>query len=138
MAAGQSAAGQQPLPWCSLTVPIHGHWQIDARTFTPTNCRLRNISLEDAGRCLAHRRLVFMGDSVIRNVGLALASYLSGYWPTDDQFRYNRLHPSKLDQQVLSSNGLRDRKHNWTIRVVHRSYHTDWPDLVGVMRNEAP
>ena len=133
---GGAAGSRQPLPLCNLEEPVRGSWDIDQRTFKPTSCRFRRLSVEHAAQCLSKRKLLFLGDSNIRNVGLALASYLVGHEMTNDTARFDRQKPTPFDSQVLSGTGFTDPQHNWTIRVVHRNYHQDWPELAGIIQSE--
>jgi hypothetical protein len=67
------------LPACSFEHQVgEGDWDFKSRTFTPSTCVPREITPEDARKCLANRSLAFLGDSMVRDLGMAVASFLGG------------------------------------------------------------
>ena len=62
---------------CSLNhMPVGGVWDLGERRFTPRgqNCTMdADMSPAAASQCLRNRTLVFMGDSNIRDLGIAMA-----------------------------------------------------------------
>lgn len=50
-----------------------------AQSFTPSTCDLRSLEADAVRKCLANRTLTFIGDSVLREFGLGLASLLDSY-----------------------------------------------------------
>jgi hypothetical protein len=61
---------------CSRNDTYCGEWQ--GREWHPTGCRYRDISSEQARTCVGNRTLAFIGDSMIRNLGMGVAFFLSG------------------------------------------------------------
>lgn len=55
-----------------------GEWDFHAHSFSPSSCRLRPIEAAEAAECLRGRKLSFLGDSNIRDLGISVASFLSG------------------------------------------------------------
>lgn len=67
------------LPYCSFAnQPIDGTWDVAARAFTPIGCREWPISPEAGQVCLRNRTISMLGDSTLRDLATALASYLGG------------------------------------------------------------
>ena len=61
---------------CANNDTYCGDWK--GRVYTPNNCRYREISNEDARKCIANRTIACIGDSIIRDMCVGLAMYLSG------------------------------------------------------------
>jgi hypothetical protein len=55
-----------------------GDWDVAKRTYTPNNCRYRDITNEQARQCIGSRTIACIGDSIIRDMCIGLAMYLSG------------------------------------------------------------
>ena len=160
-ARGQSKmhSGGQHMPACTLAQQAKmGRWDLKQRTFTPVaGCRARLLTPDAASRCLKGRTLLFMGDSMIRNFGVGMASFLSGV----AALNASRTHLSCADVEnrhalwdaqrpernrsgtgmlahLLSPQGYTDTRDKWRIRVLHRSYHQYWPLFHALAENARP
>ena len=70
-------------PDCSWTnQPRSGEWNTAAHSFSPRSCRFRPIAPAAVAECLRGRTLSFLGDSNIRDLGVAIASVLVGVAPS--------------------------------------------------------
>lgn len=63
---------------CAHNDSYCGDWDIVARKYTPNNCRYREVSNEDALKCVGNRTIACIGDSIVRDMCIGLAMYLSG------------------------------------------------------------
>ena len=67
------------LPQCTFESQVdHGLWNFSSRTFRPQSCLLRPLTRAAVRSCLRNRTLTFIGDSVLRELSLAVANLLSG------------------------------------------------------------
>ena len=122
------------MPRCTLTSPINGTWNVSAMSFTPTSCHLSDVSVPQLKQCLAHRTIMFLGDSNIRNLGIAFVYHLAGFTPNDIKSAlFDYIHPTTIAGQALSLTGYTDHTHNFTIRIVQRNNWEHWNELVDLM-----
>jgi hypothetical protein len=74
-------------PKCYLNNSYCGDWNVSDRTFTPAvnpmthehdsdQCQLRLFTSAEARKCLGNRTLTFIGDSMIRDLGIAIGLFL--------------------------------------------------------------
>jgi len=61
---------------CSKNDTYCGDWK--ERVYIPNNCRYRSFTAEQARKCVGNRTIAFAGDSIIRDIGIGLAMFLSG------------------------------------------------------------
>ena len=61
-------------PTC-LNSTYCGEWRNNF--FYPIGCEYRNISSSDARKCIGNRTIQFIGDSMIRDLGLEVGLFLS-------------------------------------------------------------
>lgn len=84
---------------CALNDTLCGYW--DGRYWKPFGCHYQDISPQDARKCLGKRTLAFIGDSQIRDIGFAVAMFLSGQSLEDasdmkfDKYDINSNHTMK-------------------------------------------
>lgn len=148
---------------CTLSnPPTRGTWDAATRTFSTLEhadgggCTLRQLDSASASRCLRNRTLIFMGDSNIRDLGVATASFLAGVAPElaeaskfdkESPFAWAARYPERRDffntsasqqQPSLWGQGYTHPVHGWTVRVLHRSYHTAWQEFLNTTRHASP
>jgi len=63
---------------CKSNDTYCGDWSIPERAFIPNNCRYREVTNEQARKCVGNRTLAFIGDSIIRDIGVGVALFLAG------------------------------------------------------------
>jgi hypothetical protein len=61
---------------CKSNDTYCGDW--NERVYTPNNCRYRDVTPEQARKCVGNRTLAFIGDTIIRDIGVGVALFLSG------------------------------------------------------------
>ena len=134
---------------CSLGyLPKGGAWNTVRRTFTPEGCTAVDATPTAASRCFRNRTFIFMGDSNIRDLGVSFASFLSGVTPMDaEDHKYDRLKPEQWEAARPQRSGMATSLFHhgythpidgWTVRIVHRSYHQSWPEMLYITRNARP
>ena len=85
------------LPPCTFeTQPTDGTWTgFPHPAFTPANCRIRELTPSLARRCLRNRTLAFVGDSQIRDLAMAVGSFLGGMNNASSAALHNMVGPSR-------------------------------------------
>ena len=69
-----------PPPPCTYELQASdAAWDVQARSFTPRNCRVSRITPRAARQCLHNRTLEFIGDSMVRDLAMAVGSFLGGF-----------------------------------------------------------
>ena len=134
---------------CTLRHPPRGGvWDIAKRTFSPEGCTALDATPGAASHCLRNRTFIFMGDSNIRDLGMAFASFLAGVSPLDaEDHKYDKTRPEQWEAVRLQRSGMAASifkcgythpRYGWTVRVVHRSYHQSWPEFLNITRLAPP
>ena len=128
--------------------PRGGVWDIAKRTFSPEGCTALDATPGAASHCLRNRTFIFMGDSNIRDLGMAFASFLAGVSPLDaEDHKYDKTRPEQWEAVRLQRSGMAASifkcgythpRYGWTVRVVHRSYHRSWPEFLNITRLAPP
>ena len=73
-----------PLPPCSFSVQAgEGSWGQRQPTFVPGNCAVSPLPVASLRQCLRNKTLSFIGDSVMREMALAMASLLQSLGADD-------------------------------------------------------
>lgn len=61
---------------CSYDDSLCGHWK--NRYWYPSSCEYRDITADEAKKCLGKRTLAFIGDSQMRDIALGVVRFLQG------------------------------------------------------------
>lgn len=98
---------------CAKNDTYCGDWNTKTREYTPNNCRYRDISNEEARTCVANRTLACIGDSIIRDLCIGLAMYLSGEKVSEGlDYKFDK----KAEIQTHYTNATKiDKFHSWKL-----------------------
>jgi len=117
---------------CANNDTYCGDWK--DRTYVPNNCRYREISNEDARKCLKNRTIACIGDSIIRDMCVGLAMYLSGE-KVEEGLDYKFDKKAEISTHFTNATKIGDFK-TWTINKgnyngllfpkVDENHKTDW------------
>lgn len=110
-----------------------GEWQ--GKTWLPTKCRYRDISSEDARKCMKDKVLACIGDSMIRNLCMGVAFFLSGQTPEnggdlswDRRFEkegLNWTNSTKVENGYILPTKENAEKNNWKWQVQIWELHSN-------------
>jgi hypothetical protein len=147
---------------CANNDTYCGDWDVAARKYTPANCRYREISNEQARQCIGERTIACVGDSVIRDMCIGLAMYLSNEKVENGaDYKYDRkaeIHSHYTNATKIGSfkswklnrsnyNGLlfpkterSDSEWKWQVQVweLHNTEHMQDHRLEDILMNKMP
>ena len=119
---------------CAKNDTYCGDWKVKERVYVPNNCRYREISNADARKCVANRTIACIGDSIIRDMCVGLALYLSGE-KVEEGLDYKFDKKAEMSTHFTNATKIGDFK-SWKINKgnyngllfpkVDENHKTDW------------
>lgn len=87
-----------------------GSWDFMNRTYTPPHCRFSKMTPTLGRTCLQNKTILFIGDSQVRDLGSALAWYLSGvevHDASNDKMDIRSGHHPSFNYQIQIQHDIR-------------------------------
>ena len=119
---------------CANNDTYCGDWKVNKRVYVPNNCHYRKISNADARKCVGNRTIACIGDSIIRDMCVGLAMYLSGE-KVEEGLDYKFDRKAEISNHFTNATKIGDFK-SWTINKdnyngllfpkVDENHKTDW------------
>jgi hypothetical protein len=150
---------QNMLPECKFEMQgAQGTWDLEKRSYTPQNCRLRHITPKRARQCMGNKTLAFIGDSNMRDFGMAVLRFLAGEVPSDasDQkfdkladaeavgarnrhrtFPDGRYKVRSVKKRLGRAYEALESTWSWKIEILNVNYPKDWPQIREVILRNA-